>query len=58
MTGRTARIDAYNYSILDIADARTIVGKQQSSTNTIDYNFPGQGLYAIKLDFVTSDGRP
>jgi hypothetical protein len=24
----------------------------------VDYNFPGQGLYAIKLDFVTSDGRP
>lgn len=44
--------------MLDIADARTVVGRQQSSTNTIDYNFPGQGLYAIKLDFVTSDGRP
>ena len=58
MTGRTAKIDAYNFSILDIADGRTVVGRQQSTTNTIDYNFPGQGLYAIKLDFVTSDGRP
>lgn len=40
MTGRTARIDAYNFSILDIADARTVVGRQQSNTNVIDYNFP------------------
>lgn len=58
MTWRTARIDAYSFSVLDITDNRTVVGTQQSSTNTIDYNFPGQGLYAIKLDFVTSDGRP
>lgn len=58
MTGRTARIDAYNFSILDIADARAVVGRQQSTTNVIDYNFPWQWLYAIKLDFVTSDGRP
>lgn len=58
MTWRTARIDAYNFSILDIANNRSVVTRQQSTTNTIDYNFPGQWLYAIKLDFVTSDGRP
>lgn|GEM_PF-7051968 len=55
MTGRTARIDAYTFSILDVADNRAVVGRQQSTTNVIDYTFPGQGVYAIKLDFVTSE---
>jgi hypothetical protein len=57
MTGRTARIDAYSFSVLDIADNRRVVGTQRATTNTIDYTFPGQWLYAVKLDFVTSDGR-
>lgn len=57
MTWRTARIDGYNFSILDISDNRKIVSTQRATSNMIDYNFPGQWLYAVKLDFVTSDGR-
>lgn len=42
MTGRTARIDDYRFSIIDIADNRRVVGTQRATTNTIEYNFPGQ----------------
>ncbi len=57
MTGRPARIDAYEFSIIDVLAGRTVVGRQNTTTNMIDYNFPWQWVYAVKLDFVTSDGR-
>jgi len=57
MTGRPARIDAYEFSILDVLSNREVVTTQNTDMNVIDYNFPWQWVYVVKLDFVTGDGR-
>ena len=40
MTGRPARIDAYEFSILDVLSNREVVTTQNTDVNAIDYNFP------------------
>lgn len=57
LTGRVARIDGYDFSIIDVSNGRAVVWSEKSVTNAVDYVFPGQGTYAVKLDFITSDGR-
>lgn len=53
---RNTRIDEYGFSIIDLANDQ-VIQRIKATTNQIDYNFPGGGEYAVKVDFVTNEGK-
>lgn len=51
-----AKIDEYGFSIIDTQDDK-IIERLKSPTSTLNYTFPRPGSYAVKVDFVTDEGK-
>lgn len=51
-----AKIDEYGFSIIDTQDDK-VIERVKSNTDTLNYTFPRAGTYAVKLDFVTDEGK-
>jgi hypothetical protein len=51
-----AKIDEYGFSIIDIADDK-VIERIKSTTDLLNYTFPRPGSYAVKVDFVTDEGK-
>lgn len=50
------KIDEYGFSIIDTQDDK-VVERVKSLTNILNYTFPRPGTYAVKVDFVTDEGK-
>jgi hypothetical protein len=49
-------VSEYKFNILD-KQAGKIVDTVSSKNSTIQYNFPGNGLYSVQVIFITLDGK-